>query len=104
MTRFGWAIKTGGDPELAGALQSGVDQGTRLAIAQRSSEAVRRVDLMRHTPEEWAAMTIQARYDYGQDPPAPRWAERLLVGWALVCMGASWLYHLQDRLFDRRRL
>jgi hypothetical protein len=49
-------------------------------------------------------MTLQARYDYGQDPPAPRWAERLLVGWALVCMGASWLYHLQDRLFDRRRL
>ena len=69
---------------------------------KQSSEAVRRVAMMRHTPEEWAAMTIQARYDYGQDPPAPRWAERLLVGWALVCMGASWLYHLQDRLLKRR--
>ena len=102
--RFGFAIRKGGDPEIANALESGIDQGTRCALGKQSSDAVRRVAMMRHTPEEWAAMTIQARYDYGQDPPAPRWAERLLVGWALVCMGASWLYHLQDRLFDRRTL
>ena len=102
--RFGFAIRKGGDPEIANALESGIDRGTRCALEKQSSDAVRRVAMMRHTPEEWAAMTIQARYDYGQDPPAPRWAERLLVGWALVCMGASWLYHLQDRLFDRRTL
>ena len=47
MKRFGFIIKSGGDPEITGALQSGVAQGTRLAIAQRSSEAVRRVDLDR---------------------------------------------------------
>ena len=102
--RFGFAIRKGGDPEIANALESGIDRGTRTALAKQSSDAVRRVAMMRHTPEEWAAMTVQARYDYGQDPPSPRWAERLLVGWALVCMGASWLYHLQDRLFDRRTL
>lgn len=104
MKRFGFAIKTGGDPEIAAALGNGIDQGTRRALEKQSSDAVRRVAMMRHTPEEWAAMTVKARYDYGQDPPAPRWAERLLVGWAMVCMGASWLYHLQDRLFDRRTL
>lgn len=102
--RFGFAIRKGGDPEIADALESGINRSTRCALEKQSSDAVRRVAMMRHTPEEWAAMTIQARYDYGQDPPAPRWAERLLVGWALVCMGASWLYHLQDRLFDRRTL
>ena len=102
--RFGFAIRKGGDPEIANALESGIDRGTRSALEKKSSDAVRRVAMMRHTPEEWAAMTVQARYDYGQDPPTPRWAERLLVGWALVCMGASWLYHLQDRLFDRRTL
>ena len=102
--RFGFAIRKGGDPEIANALESGIDRGTRSALEKQSSDAVRRVAMMRHTPEEWAAMTIQARYDYGQDPPAPRWAERLLVGWALVWMGIDWLYHLQDRLFDRRTL
>ena len=102
--RFGFAIRKGGDPEIADALESGIDRGTRCAREKQSSDAVRRVAMMRHTPEEWAAMTIQARYDYGQDPPAPRWAERLLVGWALVWMGIDWLYHLQDRLFDRRTL
>ena len=104
MKRFGFAIRKGGDPEIADALESGIDRGTRCAREKQSSDAVRRVAMMRHTPEEWAAMTVKARYDYGQDNPMPRWAERLLVGWALVCMGASWLYHLQDRLFDRRTL
>ena len=102
MTRFGFAIKTGGDPEIAAALGSGIDQGTRRALEKQSSDAVRRVAMMRHTPSEWEAMTIQARYDYGQDAPTPRLMEWLLVGYALMCMGASWLYHLQDRLLKRR--
>lgn len=58
--------------------------------------------MMRHTPEEWAAMITQAQYDYGQDPPTPRWAERLLVGYAMVCLGIRWLYHCQDGLLERR--
>ena len=100
--RFGFAIRKGGDPEIADALESGIDHGTRTALEKQSSDAVRRVAMMRHTPEEWEAMIIQARYDYGQDPPTPRWAEWLLVGYAMVCMGISWLHHLQDRLFDGR--
>ena len=102
MKRFGFAIKTGGDPEIAAALGSGIDQGTRRALEKQSSDAVRRVAMMRHTPSEWEAMTIKARYDYGQDTPLPRWAERLLVGWAMMWMGVQWLYHRQDRLLNRR--
>lgn len=99
MKRFGFAIRTGGDPEIAEALAGGIKAGTR---QPHHSDAVRRVAMMRHTPEEWNAMTVKARYDYGQDRPTPRWAERLLVGWALICLGVSWLYHRQDRLLHRR--
>ena len=99
MKRFGFAIRTGGDPEIADALAGGIKAGSRQT---RHSDAVRRVAMMRHTPEEWEAMTVKARYDYGQEEPTPRWAERLLVGWALICLGVSWLYHRQDRLLHRR--
>lgn len=92
MKRFGFIIKTGGDPEITGALQSGVDQGTRLAIAQRSSDAVRRVDMMRHTPEELDEMIMQARLDYGRNRPLPGWAARMLGLYGLACyvVGMSW--------------
>ena len=102
MRRFGFAIKTGGDPEIAAALGSGIDQGTRRALEKQSSDAVRRVAMMRHTPEEWAEMTEEARVFYGGRTYMPRLMEWLLVGYALMCMGASWLYHLQDRLLKRR--
>ena len=102
MKRYGYAIRSGGDPEISGALAEGIDRGTRLAIIQRSDEAVRRVAMRRHTPEEWAAMTAQARYDYGQDQPAPRWARCLLAGYALICYGLSLLHHQQDRILNRR--
>ena len=116
MRRYGYAIRVGGDSEIAGALADGIEKGTGSptgadappprcggeALGEQAGEAVRRVAMMRHTPEEWEAMTVQARYDYGQDPPTPRWIERLLVGYAMICMGVSWLYHLQDRLLKRR--
>lgn len=102
MKRFGFAIRSGGDPEIADALKSGINRGTRSALEKQSSDAVRRVAMMRHTPEEWHAMTVKARYDYGQEDPMPRWAEWLLVGYAMMCMGVSWLFHLQDRLLKRR--
>ena len=99
MKRFGFAIRTGGDPEIADALAGGIKAGTR---QPHHSDAVRRVAMMRHTPEEWEAMTVKARYDYGQEEPTPRWADRLVVGSALSCLGVSWLYHRQDRLLHRR--
>jgi len=116
MKRFGFVIRTGGDPEIAGALVAGIERGMTESssgpaghIPQRgrlwekqSSEAVRRVAMMRHTPEEWDAMTVQARYDYGQDRPTPRWLKGPLIGYALVCMGVRWLYHQQERLLSGR--
>jgi len=102
MKRFGFAIRTGGDPEIAGALAAGIEMGTDTssgaarhlplkgkAFGEQASEAVRRVAMMRHTPEEWDAMTIQARYDYGQDMPMPAWAGALLGLYGLMCLGAS---------------
>ena len=119
MKRFGFAIRTGGDPEIAGALAAGIEKGTEetphpnafggrlhlkgkaMVTATGTSEAVRRVAMMRHTPEEWAAMTEDARVCYGGRAYTPRWAEGLLIGWAMVCLGVSWLYHRQDRLLRR---
>ena len=102
MKRFGYAIRTGGDPEIAGALAAGIDRATRRAMERHVSESVRRVAMMRHTPQEWEAMTIKARYDYGQDKPLPRWAERVLVGWAMVWLGLCWLHRQQDMILTRR--
>ena len=98
MKRFGFIIKSGGDPEITGALESGVDQGTRLAIAQRSSEAVRRVDMMRHTPEELNEMILEARYEYGENRPLPGWAARMLGLYGLMCyvVGMSWRRLMND--------
>ena len=120
MRRFGYAIRTGGDPEIGGALAEGIERGTARTssvsaggaatfprgegLKRHSSEAVRRVAMMRHTPEEWAAMTEEARVIYGGQRYTPRWAEWLLAGVALICMGASWLYHRQDRLLQRRAI
>lgn len=104
MKRFGFAIRTGGDPEISRALAEGIDLGTRRNLEQHSSEAVRRVAMMRHTPQEWAQMTEDARVFYGGNHYTPRWIERLLIGWAIIWMGVSWLYHQQDRLLNRRTL
>ena len=104
MKRFGFAIRTGGDPEIAGALADGMKRGCphQEALRKQSSDAVRRVAMMRHTPQEWAEMTEEARVFYGGRTYTPKWAEWLLVGYAMICMGVSWLYHLQDRLLKRR--
>lgn len=52
-----------GDPDIADAITSGIVR------PRRTSDAVRRVAMMRHTPQEWATMAARAQYDYGQDPP-----------------------------------
>ena len=115
--RFGFAIRTGGDPEIRAALAAGIERGTTSFGASRhlplkgkawgslgddweahSSEAVRRVNMYQHSPEEWEAMIAKARYDYGQDPEPTRIGTMLLTGYAMVCYGLSRLYHLQDRV------
>jgi hypothetical protein len=99
-TRYGYVIKMGGDPEIANALRDGVVKGTPAPAS--GSEAVRRVAMHQHTPEEWAAMTTQGRCDYGQTRPAPRLAQRLLVAWAMLCYGIAQAYKAQDKVLERR--
>ena len=74
------------------------DGEARAPATVRHSEAVRRVAMCRHTPEEWAAMIAQARYDYGQDRPTPKWAGKLLLAWAMLCQGVRNAYRAQDRV------
>lgn len=106
MTRRGYALRLGGDVEIRRALGDGVTRGTEAARRRaHGDEAVRRVAMMRHTPEEWATMIAQAQYDYGQDAPMPRWAERLTVGYALICyaliVGFSALFRAVDGRDER---
>ena len=103
-TRYGYVIRIGGDPEIRAALRDGMMTGTpeREQAPARGSDAVRRVAMMQHTPEEWAAMTTQARYDYGQTRQAPRWAQRLLVAYAMLCYGIAQAFRAQRYVLERR--
>lgn len=98
MKRMGYAIRTTGDAEIAGALANGIEQGTLASVRRRGDEAIRRVAMARHTPEEWAQMIEDARVIYGGRRYAPGWARALLVGWALVWCGVLWVFRLQDRI------
>lgn len=87
--RYGYMIKLGGDREIAEALARGAGDTLRLLPAGPSSDAVRRVAMMQHTPEEWARMTRKARKKYGRNR-APEGAVRaLLAGYGLICYGVS---------------
>ena len=101
MIRFGYAIRTGGDPEISSALARGIQSGTRMELQRASSDAVRRVAMYQHSPEEWEAMIIQARYDYGQDPPPTRLETAALQLAAMICLGIRWLYHRQDKVLSK---
>ena len=73
----------------------------RESFSAEAQEAVRRVTIMRHTPEEWAEMTEEARIFYGGQEYLPRWAEWLLVIYAMACMGLGWLFRQQDRVLKK---
>ena len=98
MKRYGFAIKTGGDPEISAALAAGIDQATASSLHRQSSEAVRRVAMMRHTPEEWAEMLEDAQYEY-RVRPVGRALGAVLGVWALVW---SVLIGMTDALTERR--
>lgn len=123
MIRFGYAIRIGGDPEISAALREGMEKGSPLtgarqgspsgpaghlpahggeALEQRAagSDTARRLAMMRHTPEEWRQMTEEARVIYGGRRYRPRWAGRLLVGWAMICYGISRAYRAQDKVLQ----
>lgn len=105
MARYGYVIRMGGDPEISGALRNGMEKGTQALPADEggaTSETIRRLAMMRHTPEEWRQMTEEARVIHGGRKILPRWVERLLVAYAMICYGISRAYRVQDRLLVSR--
>lgn len=108
--RYGYAIRIGGDPEISGALKNGIEKGTSSGAGAPpspegkalGSDAVRRVAMMQHTPEEWAQMTEDAGVIYGGRRFMPRWAERLLVAYAMLCYGIAQAFKAQDKVLERR--
>ena len=111
MARYGYVIRMGGDPEISAALREGVEMGTRGTTSPglrppspkgegSGSETARRLAMMRHTPEEWRQMTEDARVIYGGQRYRPRWVERLLVAWAMLCYGIGQAYQAQDRVLE----
>lgn len=70
------------------------------AVRQRARESARRAAIRRHTPEEWAAMTTQARFDYGQDPEPGKLARALTAIYGLVCYALSRAYRAQDIVLE----
>ena len=115
MKRFGYAIRIGGDPQIATALRDGMERGTgslrrfapppsqREALGPRAAQGLQNVAFRRHSPEELEAMIEEARVIYGGRRYTPRWAERLLAGYALICYGVSLLYHAQDSVMEGGR-
>lgn len=85
MKRFGYAIRMGGDAEISGALAAGIDAGMRSEVRQAASEAVRRVAMYQHSPEEWAEMIEDARVVYGGQRATPKALQWLVVGYAVIC-------------------
>lgn len=85
MKRFGYAIRIGGDAEISGALAAGIDAGMREEVRQAASEAVRRVAMYQHSPEEWAEMIEDARVVYGGQRATPKALQWLVVGYAVIC-------------------
>lgn len=88
MKRFGYFVRLGGDREISEALARGAT-GAMQARPGSSSEAVRRVAMMKHTPEEWREMTLDARRKYRRNRPVTGVRGALLVGVALVVLGLS---------------
>ena len=79
-----------GDPDIADAISSG------LLPPRGTSEAVRRVAMHQHTPQEWATMAARAQRDYGQGPPTKPITGAImgLIG-AIVLAVDGWARYLQ---------
>jgi len=95
MTRYGYAIRMGGDPEISGALAEGIREGStrtssvtadaatpspegkamleadRIAEAWIDQQRLKRSIGNHKTPEDYALMTVKARGDYANRRPGP---------------------------------
>ena len=88
MKRYGYFVRLGGDREISEALARGA-RGALIPAGGTSCEAVRRVAMMQHTPEEWMKMTLSARRKYGRNRAPEGVRKVLLAGYGLICYGAS---------------
>jgi hypothetical protein len=88
MKRFGYYIRLGGDVEIREALKRG-DVAALQPVPRGNSEACRRVAMWQHTPEEWKAMTKDARRRYRRNRRPQGVGKALLIGYALACLGVS---------------
>lgn len=91
MKRYGYFVRLGGDTEIAEALARGA-QGALQPFPGHSSEAVRRVAMMQHTPEEWRQMTLDARRRYRRNRRPQGVGKALLIGYTLACLGVNSLW------------
>ena len=75
MTRYGYVIRQGGDPEISGALADGIQKATpaenpakleadRIAQVWIDQQRLRRAVGNFRTPEDYALLTVKARGDY----------------------------------------
>ena len=93
MKRFGYYVRLGGDAEISEALARGA-QGALQPMPGSGSEAVRRVAMMRHTPAEWRAMTLDARRKYRRNRRPAGLGKALLQGYALTCYVARLVFDM----------
>lgn len=104
MKRFGYYVRLGGDAEIAQALARG-DQGALQPMPAQSSEAVRRVAMWQHSPEEWKKMRLDARRRYRRNRRPQGLEKVLLVGYALICFGVAaafeWIFGLAEGRMGR---
>ena len=102
MKRYGYMIKLGGDREIAAALARGTEGNMKLLPAG-NSEAVRRVAMYQHSPEEWEEMRRDARRLYGHNRPVKGIRGALLVAYAMVCYAVGCAYDRAEALLGGER-
>ena len=100
MTRYGYAIRMGGDPEISAALAEGIREATpapdpvkleadRIAEAWVDQQRLKRSIGNHKTADDYALMTVKARGNYTPKQPGPvrtLWLQ--LVG--LVALFLDW--------------
>ena len=80
MTRYGYVIRQGGDPEISGALADGIQKATpvenpakleadRIAQVWIDQQRLRRAVGNFRTPEDYALLTVKTRGDYANRRP-----------------------------------
>ena len=81
-----------GDAEIGKAIATGI-------MRHNDSEALRRVAMYQHSPDEWAAMIAQAQYDYGQNKEMGKIHTAILVAWAMFWIALDKLnnYVMKER-------